>query len=404
MPRFEPFVALRYHESIDLDAVTAPPYDVIDDDERAVLAARSPYNAVRVELPVDDDGRDRYQAAARLLATWMDEGVLVAEKSPSLFIYRMGFTDEHGRARQTSGVIGALELSTPGEGEVLPHEQTTPRAKSDRLALLEATACNLSPIWCLSPAKGLAQLVEPAGPPLARCTDESGTHHRLWAVTAPALIGAISALVASAPLVIADGHHRYETALAFRQLRERAGAGPGGHDLIMALVVELTESELAVRAIHRLLSGLTPDVDVVTSWAPLFEARRVPADHTALLTLLGPAGALGLVLADGSSWLLRPRPGAFPDDLPDLDAARVEHARRRLPPHEVTYHHDHRAAVAAVAGRQGGAALLLRPATVAQIATTAERGECMPAKTTYFHPKPRTGMVFRSIDCPMVPL
>ncbi len=401
MPRFEPFAALRYRESIDLDVVTAPPYDVIDDHQRAVLATRSPYNAVRVELPVDDDGCDRYQVAARLLATWMDEGVLVADESPSFFLYRMGFTDEHGRVRQTSGVIGALELSVPGEGDVLPHEQTTPRAKSDRLALLQATGCNLSPIWCLSPAKGLAQLVEPSGPPLARCTDESGTHHRLWAVRAPALIGAISALVASAPLVIADGHHRYETALALRQLRERAGAGPGAHDLIMALVVELTESELAVRAIHRLLGGLPREVDVVTSWAPLFEARPVTTGPADLLELLAPAGSLGLVLADGSSWLLRPRPGAFPDDLPDLDAARVEHARQLLPPHEVTYHHDHAAAVAGVGSTEGAVAVMLRPATVAQIAATAERGECMPAKTTYFHPKPRTGMVFRSIDPPM---
>ena len=398
MPRLEPFAALRYRESIDLDDVTAPPYDVIDDEERAALAARSPYNAVHLELPIDDDGSDRYQVAARLLSTWIDEGVLVADESPSFYLYRMGFTDEHGRARQTSGVIGALELSAPAEGEVLPHEETTARAKSDRLALLEATSCNLSPIWCLSPAEGLARLAEPTGPPLARCTDSTGTHHRLWQVSAPGLIEAISSLVASAPVIIADGHHRYQTALTLRQQRHRAGSAPGGHDLVMALVVELTESELAVRAIHRLLTGLPPDVDVISAWQPLFRTDRVTGDPAELLGLLVPAAALGLVLPDGSSWLLCPRPGTFPDDLPDLDAARLEHARRLLPPHEVTYHHDAAAALAGVGSGGGAVAALLRPPTVAQIAATAERRERMPAKTTYFHPKPRTGMVFRSIE------
>ena len=403
MPRFEPFAALRYRASIDLDEVTAPPYDVIDDEEREALAARSPYNAVRVELPVDDNGGDRYAVAAKLLARWVDEGVLVVDDPLSFFIYRMGFIDEHGQPRQTSGVIGALELSDPGDGEVLPHEQTTPRAKTDRLALLDATGCNLSPIWCLSLAGGLAELCEPSDAPLARCTDGDGTHHRLWAVTAPAAIAAIARVVASAPVVIADGHHRYETALAFRRQRHQAGAGPGGHDLIMALVVELTESELAVRAIHRLLTGLPDDTDLLRAWAPLFDPEPVVADRATLLAQLEPAGALGLALDDGTGWLLRPRRDAFPHDLPDLDAARVAHARHLLPTHDVTYHHDPSAALAGASAR-GSAAVLLRPPTVAQIAATADGRQCMPAKTTYFHPKPRTGMVFRSIDRPAASL
>lgn len=403
MPRFEPFAALRYHASIDLDAVTAPPYDVIDDEERQALAARSPYNAVRIELPIDDGGGDRYAVAAELLARWVDEGVLVVDDMPSFFLYRMGFVDELGRPCQTSGVIGALELSDPGDGEVLPHEQTTPRAKTDRLALLDATRCNLSPIWCLSLASGLADLCEPAGAPLARCTDGTGTHHRLWAVTAPAAIAAIGQVVASAPVVIADGHHRYETALALRHRRRQAGAGPGGHDLIMALVVELTESELAVRAIHRLLTGLPDGTDVLSAWAPLFDPEPVVPDQTPLLAQLEPAGVLGLALDDGTSWLLRPRPDAFPANLPDLDAARVAHARHLLPAHDVTYHHDPGTALAGASAR-GSAAVLLRPATVAQIAAIADGRQSMPAKTTYFHPKPRTGMVFRSIDRPAASL
>ena len=404
MPRFEPFVGLRYRGDVDLDAVVAPPYDVIDGSQRRALAGRSPYNSVRLELPEDEPGASRYEVATRLLGEWLADGVLVADDAPAFYLYRMGFADEHGRARQTSGVIGALELVVPGQGDVLPHEHTTPKAKSDRLALLEATRCNLSPIWGLSLAAGLAGLVEPSGPPLARCTDESGTHHRLWRVAAPGLIDAVSTLVGSAPVVLADGHHRYETALAFRQRQVAAGAGPGPHDLILALVVELTESELAVRAIHRLLTGLEPGLDVVAAWSPLFEAAPLEAPASAGRDLQATSDALALRRPDGSSWLLRPRAGAFPDELPDLDSSRVEHARALLGAHEVSFSHDRPALLDAVEGRPDAAAVLLRPATVEQIAATAERRERMPAKTTFFHPKPRTGMVFRSIALGATPL
>ncbi|MGI8758817.1 MAG: DUF1015 family protein [Acidimicrobiales bacterium] len=405
MPRFEPFAGLRYREPSDLGALTAPPYDVIDERQRAALASRSPYNAVRLELPVGGDGEDPYQSAARLLQEWRGDGVLVDDDGPSFYLYRMGYRDEQGRARQTSGVIGALELSVPGEGDVLPHEHTTPKAKSDRLALLEATQCNLSPIWGLSLAKGLGALAEPVGPPLARCTDELGAHHRLWRVTAPAALEAVASLVGSAPVVIADGHHRYETALAHRdRRREHDGGAPGPHDLVMALVVELAEDELSVQPIHRLLRELPADLDVVEALAPWFEAEAAPGDEEPLPVLMDHAGALGLALPDGTSWLLAPRAGAFPDEIPDLDSSRLDVARAGLPAHEVTFQHGASTVLRQVKGYQGRAGVLLRPATVAQITATAERRDRMPPKTTYFHPKLRTGMVFRSIHANGPPL
>lgn len=413
MPRFEPFAGLRYHQSTDLDAVTAPPYDVIDEPQRAALAARSPYNAVRVELPVDDGELDRYAGAARLFREWRATGVVVADDDPSFYLYRMGYRDEFGRPCQTSGVIGALELSVPGEGDVLPHEQTTPRAKSDRLQLLESTQCNLSPIWCLSLAKGLGALAEPTGAPVGRCTDELGVHHRLWRVTAGASIAAISELVASAPVVIADGHHRYETALAHRDRRRATEGDPEGvhdgaarhpSDSVMTLVVELAEGELSVRPIHRVITGLPAGFDVVDALSPWFDAGVGPVGDESLPARMGSAGALGLLLADGSSWLLHPRPGAFPLDLPDLDSSRLDVARAGLPEHQVAYQHGTSAVRSLVTGQDGAAGVLLRPATVAQIAATAERRDRMPPKTTYFHPKPRTGMVFRSIAATDSPL
>ena len=399
MARFEPFAGLRYRDDIDHEAVIAPPYDVIDEDDRDRLASRGPYNAVRLEVPVDEGGDDRYAVAARLLREWQDAGVLFQDPEPGFYLYRMGYRDEHGRPRQTNGILGALELSAPGEGDVLPHEETTPKAKSDRLQLLEATRCNLSAIWCLSLAKGLGGLVRPEGPPVARGTDEDGVHHRLWRVTAPALVAAVTDLVASAPIVIADGHHRYETALAHRQ-RRRAENGdhPGPYDLTMALMVELSEEELAVRPIHRLLTGLPDGLDVVDALSPWFDPAAASGGHDRLLELMEPGDALGLVLPDGRGYLLRPRPGAFPADLPDLDSSRVEVARSALPEHDVVYQHGTAAILRRVRSDPGATGLLLRPATVAQIASTAHRRERMPPKTTYFHPKPRTGLVFRLVD------
>ncbi|HEV2069527.1 MAG TPA: DUF1015 domain-containing protein [Acidimicrobiales bacterium] len=397
MPRFEPFAGLRYRMSADIDDVTAPPYDVIDEAQREALASRSPFNAVHLELPVeeDDDG-DRYQRAARLLREWRQKGIVAPDDPPALYLYRMGYHDEAGTPRQTTGVIGALELSVPGDGDVLPHEETTPRAKSDRLQLLEATKTNVSPIWCLSLGRHLSYLADPLGPPFARCTDEDGVHHRIWRVTSPAVLEGLVEVVEAAPVIIADGHHRYETALAYRDRLRAEGAGEGPHDFVMALVVELAEDELSVQAIHRVLTGLPPDLDVVEALSPWFAREPLPGDGISPASMV-ELGGLGLVLPDGPSCLLVPKAGAFPDELPDLDASRLEVARAALPPHEISYSAGVEASVSQVAGRAGSAAVLLRPATVEQIGESARRGERMPAKTTYFRPKPRTGMVFRSV-------
>jgi uncharacterized protein (DUF1015 family) len=398
VPRFEPFAGLRYRMSADIDEVTAPPYDVIDEEQRQALAARSPFNAVHVELPVDeDDGSgNRYQRAARLLRDWRERGILAPDDPAALYLYRMGYHDEEGNARQTTGVIGALELSAPGEGHILPHEETTPRAKSDRLQLLEATKANLSPIWCLSSARHLSAFAEPLGPPFARSTDEDGVHHRLWRVTSPAVVDGLVEVVASAPVIIADGHHRYETALAYRDQRRAEGAGEGAHDFILALVVELADAEISVRAIHRVLEGLPADLDVVEALSAWFRSEPYDGEGT-LTSAMARAGALGLVLPDGTSRLLVPRDDGFPDGLPDLDASRLEVARAGLAAHDVSYHHSAEEVIRQVTGRAGAAAVLLRPTTVDQIGDSARQGTRLPAKTSYFFPKPRTGMVMRSL-------
>ncbi|MGH9183918.1 MAG: DUF1015 family protein [Acidimicrobiales bacterium] len=400
MPRFAPFRGLRYAESLDLEAVTSPPYDVIDEAERIELTRRSPHNAVRLDLPRDGEGQEPYRGAARLLSAWREQGLLVPDDAPALYLYRMGYRGPAGRPRQISGVVGALEVAEPGDGQVLPHERTTPKPRGDRLELLRATRHNLSPIWCLSLATGLAGLCEPAGPPLGRCTDPQGVHHRLWRVASAALIEAIGDVVASAPALIADGHHRFESARVYRDERRAVGAGwcPAS-ELVMAMVVELADARLSVRPIHRLLLDLPPDLDVVAALAPFFEpVGPVDPAGPSLEARMDDAGALGVVVPGGRAWLLRPRAGAFPDDLADLDASRLEAALPALPPHGVSYEHDTGRVLDHVAGGRCSAGLLLRPATVSQIAATASHGDRLPPKTTYFAPKPRTGMVFRSLD------
>ena len=391
MPRFEPFPGLRYRDDVDLDAVTAPPYDVISPAARAELAGRTAYNVVHVDLPDEAEGAGRYTGAAERLAVWEAEGVLVRDPEPRLYVYRMGYRDRDGRPRQTTGVLGALGLVPPADG-VLPHERTTPKAKTDRLELLRATATNLSPIWGLSLAEGLAELCEPTGPPLGRATDEDGVHHRFWPVTSPALIEALAERVASAPVVIADGHHRWETSIAYR---DEVGAGPA--DLTLALVVELAPDQLDVRPIHRLLRGLPPDLDLLDALSPWFEVLETQPPDPSLPARAEEAGALGLALPGGRAALLRPFVDGFPDDTPDLDSSRLDVARAALPQHDVVYEAEIDAVLAEVdAGEAVG--VVLRPATVAQIAATAHGGDRMPPKTTYFWPKPRTGFLFRPVD------
>ncbi|MDP9070353.1 MAG: DUF1015 domain-containing protein [Actinomycetota bacterium] len=398
MPRLDPFPGVRYQtEDGYLDAVVSPPYDVISPTDRARLLERSEFNSVRIELPAEEDGLDRYQVAASLWEQWRAKEILVADPEPSFYLYRMGYHDGAGRPRQTTGVVGALELVAPGEGGILPHERTTPKDKADRLDLLRACRANLSPIWALSAAEGLSAVLEPSGPPDARATDDEGVHHRLWRVHQPALAEAIATTVATTPVVIADGHHRFETALAYRDERRAAtGGAPGAYDAVMAFVVELSEEQLMVRPVHRLLSGLAEGLDLVEALSTHFEPAPAGPPAATLPARMAEAGALGLVTA-GTSWLLRPRAEML-GAAQDLDSSRLEIALATLADHTVVYQHGVDHVLAAVASGRAQAGVLLRPASVAQIAATGRGGERMPPKTTFFEPKPRTGMVFREVS------
>jgi uncharacterized protein (DUF1015 family) len=393
--RFEPFAAIRYDlDRSDLGRVIAPPYDVIDAAERAELAGRDPHNAVRIDLPDEADGDARYERAREDLGAWLADGTLVVDERPSFTVYRMASTDEDGVERHTTGVLGALELSPPGT-DILPHEHTTKKAKSDRLDLLRACRANLSAIWGLSLAKGLTDLLPVGDPPLADLVDDDGVRHTVWRVDDPEVCAAISAAVAEQPVVIADGHHRYETSLAYQAERVASDGDAGEAGATLAYLVELVEDELTVHAIHRLLSGLPDDLDLVEALSPWFEDAGPPPADRAVTAAMADAGCLALVRPDGEV-LLRPRPDALAEAR-DLDSSRLDLALAALPPHDLRFQHGVENVRTAVATGAAQAGVLLRPVTVAQIEATAHGGERMPPKSTFFHPKPKTGLVFRGL-------
>ena len=395
MARFEPFAGIRYDLSrSDLALVIAPPYDVIDAPQRAELAGRDPHNAVLIDLPAEADGDQRYEVAKGLLAGWCADGTLVVDDRPSFTIYRMTATDDAGVERHTTGVIGALQLSPPGT-DILPHEHTTKKAKSDRLDLLRSCRANLSAIWGLSLANGLTDLLPVDRLPLADLVDEDGVGHTIWRVDDPASCAAISAAVAEQPVVVADGHHRYETSLVYKGEREAADGDAGEAGATLAFIVELVEDELTVHAIHRLIDGLPAGTEIAALLAPWFEEAGPPPEGVPVTAAMAETGCLTLVLPEREV-LLKPRPDALANAR-DLDSVRLDVGLASLPEHQLRFQHGVQNVRAAVASGAAQAGVLLRPATVAQIEATAHGGERMPPKTTFFHPKPKTGLVFRSL-------
>lgn len=394
MPRFEPFAGLRYNPSLRLDLLIAPPYDVVGEQERAELAARHRANAIHVELPVEDRNLslDRYANAARLFAAWQQDGALRRDAGPCFYTYRM----TPPGAAPTTGVIGALACEPVG-GDILPHEETIPKDTTDRLDLLRACRANLSPIWGLSLTDGLAATYQPDGEPDERAVDDDGVVHELWVIEDPTVQEAIALGVAASPVVIADGHHRYQTALTYQAEQRARRDGRPGDDLIMALIVELAEDQLRVGPIHRTVTGVPAGTDLVAVLGRWFDTVHAGPFEDAMVETVASSGALTLVTPDGL-WLLSPRPETYEAAASDLDSSVVAVALADVPGATTTHHHGWEEAVDAVRSGTAQAALLLRPVTVEQIAAWARDRRRMPPKSTYFFPKPRTGMVYRTLE------
>jgi uncharacterized protein (DUF1015 family) len=398
VPRFTPFAALRYADGSSpgaLDELIAPPYDVLADADIAELRDRSPHNIVHVDVPTEADGDGRYDQAAATFRSWVRDGVLVADGSPSFTIYRMRFTDAAGAERDIAGVLGGLEVVDEGAGGVLPHERVTPKASTDRLDLTRATNANLSPVWGLSLASGLtAALAEPGTPMGVVVVD--GVEHRVERVDAPERIDEIAACIASDDVLIADGHHRYGISRTHRDdVRRVTGSDAGPAEETLAFVSELVEDQLSVEAIHRLYHDIDLDA-LVAALDRCFERTPAGRPDDATLSTMAERGVLCLVTPDGTAQWLTPRVGVF-DDVRALDGAWLEHALADVG-HTVSYQHGLDHAVAAATSGRATATVLIRPVSVAEIERTAREGLLMPPKSTFFTPKLRTGLVVRLLD------
>jgi uncharacterized protein (DUF1015 family) len=396
--------------------VVAPPYDVIDDEQRGELVARSPHNVVELDLPRDPGGGDPYGHAARLLAEWIEEGILTRDEDPAIWALEQDYTAPNGSRLTRRGFLARVRLAPYGEG-IRPHERTQRGPKEDRLRLTRATRHNLSPIFSLH--SGAAwQHLEPTlgGDPWGEVTDGDGTTHRVWRVGDLAVHEAIAAELEPAELLIADGHHRYETSLAYQ--REIGAGGPA--DYVLMALGSLDDPGLTIFPTHRLLSGLADDAAkqeaLGSGLKGLFEIEEVPTDQ------LDPDGTEGVgVFGYIDSHLkrgfrLRLRDTIRLDDAlagrseayRTLDTAILEElvlegilgmsAEDIAAKRGIGYTPSAEEALAKLDAGAYQVAFLLRPTPVEQVRAVAAGGETMPAKSTYFFPKLLTGIVFNPLS------
>ena len=394
MPRFEPFQALRYGSSIKLNDVCSPPYDVLSDADRLALANKHENNIVHIDMPLAPSG-NAYEHAASVLTQWIGNGVMVRDNVPSFTLYRMQFTDSTGKPRNVVGVIGALEVVDEGAGGVLPHERTTPKAKTDRLELTRATDANLSPVWGLSLAHGLSNLLAEPGELVGSVIDDLGVIHSVERVEDGARIAAISSAISAHPVVIADGHHRYAISRTYRdETRERLNSKSSGAELTMTYVNELIDEQLSVAAIHRLYEGISYK-ELAAALSPFFTITDADPVGPTTLSQMNERSSLCLVAKTGRTHWLTPIAEKF-SGVRNLDSAYLEHALSNVQ-HEVRYQHGVTEVQHELQTSDATAAILIRPVSVAEIQRTANEGLLMPPKSTFFTPKLRTGFVLREM-------
>ena len=427
-----PFRGIRHHESIVLDGVVAPPYDVIPAAQAAELRERSPYNAVHVDLPVapGEAAEDAaYTGAAAAFSRWRAEQVLVRDALPSLYLVDQTYWGPDGRERTRRGFVARLRLADFTERVVLPHERTHAGAKVDRLRLYRASHADLSQIFLLVPdddgevedaLAAAAGFAPAAGAREAR--DGDGNVHRIVPLSGPG-VERVVALLRERPLYIADGHHRYETALAYRD--ERRAAGDHSADTLMVYLCSMSDPGLTVFPTHRLVRDVVvpPLAELRARLQPLFEVVGVPVHGLEacrdVLSGLGeqadPGRVFGLYLpredvcvvvtARAPEAAQRLAVCGFSPDAAGLSVTVLHELVLRealgMDPGQAEKHIDYAKSVpdalAALADGRYGLGAFLNATLVSQVRAIADRGETMPQKSTYFYPKLLTGLVFDAL-------
>jgi uncharacterized protein (DUF1015 family) len=416
-----PLRALRYDPNrVALADVVAPPYDVISDADRKALAARSPYSVVNLILP------ESANRAADLLHRWRSEGTLRRDESPVMWWHRQRFIGPDGVEATRSGFVSAVRLSAYDEGRVRPHEQTHAHAKAGRLELVRATHANLSPLFGLyddpddGPRTALAPLA--AGAPEMEVTDGDGTVHSFWPVADADALAAVGEAMADREILIADGHHRYETALRHRDERRAADGAEDTrpYDFVLMYLANLSDEGLAIYPTHRVVLGRR---DVTADLLKAFDVREldagpaaveaelqtVPADVIAFAVWHGEGKPALLCTLRDKAAVMMAMSGA-PAARRKIDAAVLEsvvlapmlgllhHPEQFATTQDVRYVRDLGAACAMVDRGESAAAFLLRAPTVDQVLAVARAGAVMPQKSTYFFPKLYSGFLINPLD------
>jgi uncharacterized protein (DUF1015 family) len=403
-----PFRGIYYNnEKVSGDEVIAPPYDVITPAMLESLYSKSLYNAVRVDfgmkLPGDDEKEKRYARAAGMLEKWQQEGVILKSERPCFYANRIEY-EAVGEQKSLTGLFGLVRLVELGSG-VYPHEATHSKPKKDRLSLLAGSMANTSPIYSLyrSPGASISPVLqrETASPPHLSATDADGAVHTFWRIEDQSSVESIAKSLAEASVFIADGHHRYETALAFRNdLREKRGSGSvEPWDYVLMFLVEMEDEGITVLPTHRVI---TVDVEgLEEKLSPHFEVERLAADSDIIEAISGHAHTFGLY-AGGQRSILRSRGVALEDVNPairELDVVVLHKLifGRLLEVGSWAYEMDYATTLAKVDEGEYDAAFFLNPTEVRDVERVAREGLRMPPKSTYFYPKVQTGFVMNSL-------
>ncbi len=413
-----PFRGLRYNTTkVDgIENVIAPPYDVIKTEERLALETRHPANIIRLILsqPCDDDTPDanQYTRAAALMNQWISDNTLVQDTTPYYYIYDQSFNAPDGKNYTRRALIALVKLEPFENKVILPHEKTHAGPKADRLNLMRECHANLSPIFLLyaDPVGEIEEIMQgftDAHAPEIDCSEIFGSTHQLWCLDDAERNGKIQNLFASKPLLIADGHHRYETALAFREemAQKVANAKASGYDYMMMNLVRMESPGLAVLAIHRLLDNLSPEQisHAMAKLPEVFEVHEIDTQANLMAkldALKGKSAAVGMYTTDNNYRLLIPN-STIPRQL-DVTLVQDTLIKKMFQIETLAEHISYTAyaddAIAHVKGGSNRAAILMNPTPVEQVLDVAMAGSTMPQKSTYFYPKMATGFVINLLN------
>jgi uncharacterized protein (DUF1015 family) len=419
MATIKAFCGTKFSKSAgDLNTLVSPPYDIVNDKEREELAQKNDKNIIKLELPKGGD--DRYKEAGELLSVWKSDGTLIKDSDPAYYVYEMAFT-ANGVKNSLKGFVGLVKLQEFSDGVVLPHEETLSKAKTDRFNLMSETMCNFSQIYSLymdENGETLKTINEASkGAPDMAVTDADGTVHRMWTVTDKAVIEALTAAFADKKLYIADGHHRYETALNFEKKLKEDGKQTDNSGYISMMLVNIENPGLVIFPTHRIVKGLESfDADaLIAKSAEYFDISEAANEDemNAALHSAYDAGKKAFALYTGNgkcSVFTLKNENAVKEILPEKSDAycgldvSVLHSlvlekllgidkENMANQKNLTYTRNAKEALEAVDFGGANCAFILNPTKVEEIRDVAAASEKMPQKSTYFYPKLITGLV-----------